>query len=79
MGLGPIFKRHHRLTLTVDADAAARCGYTLKVHLHLKFIRRELLRELFSPHNRKKWAHNPLLTFSVQAKVDHKVSVNVHT
>ena len=26
MGLEPIFKRHHRLTLA--ADAAARCGYT---------------------------------------------------
>ena len=33
--LGPVFKRHHRLTLaahaaaTADADSAARCGYTL--------------------------------------------------
>ena len=39
-------------------------------------IRPELLSELFSPRNRKKWVHNPLLHFSVHAKVDQIVSVN---
>ena len=40
MGLGPIFKHHHRPAGAADADAAtaaavdARCGYTLKVHSH---------------------------------------------
>ena len=31
MGLGPIFKHHHRPALAADADtdADARCGYTL--------------------------------------------------
>ena len=41
----------------------------LRVHSHLRFIRRELLRELFSPCNHEKWVHNPLLDFSVPAKV----------
>ena len=38
---------------------------SFKVHSHLWFIRRELLRKLFSPLNREKWLHNPLLNFSV--------------
>ena len=29
----------------------------LKVYSHLRFIRRELLRELFSPRNHEKWLH----------------------
>ena len=32
MGMGPISKRHHRLTLAADPDAAARCDYTLTIH-----------------------------------------------
>ena len=36
----------------------------VRLNLHLRFFRRELLRELFSPRNRKKWVHNPLLNFS---------------
>ena len=34
------------------------------------FIRRELLRERFSPLNHETSVHNPLLNFSVDAKVD---------
>ena len=30
------------------------CDYSFRVHSHLRFIRRELLREVFSPHNSKK-------------------------
>ena len=41
-----------------------------KVHSHLRFIRDELLSDLFSPHNYEKWVHKPLLYFSVHAKVD---------
>ena len=48
----------------------------LMVHSHLKFIRHELLRELFSPHNHEKWMHNSSLNFSVHKKVDQKASVN---
>ena len=36
-----------------------------KVHSHLQFSRCELLRELFSPRNRKKWLHNPFLNYSI--------------
>ena len=32
MGLGAIFKRHHRLTLAADPDAAVRCDYPLTIH-----------------------------------------------
>ena len=49
---------------------------SLRVHSHLRFIRRELLHQLFSPHNHKKWVHNPLQNFSVHAKVDQIASVN---
>ena len=35
--------------------------HTLINHSHLRFIRRELLREHFSPHNHQKWEHNPSL------------------
>ena len=42
------------------------------VHSQLKFIRRKLLR----PNNCKKWVHNQLLNFSVQAEVDQIASVN---
>ena len=38
--------------------ASWSCG--IKAYSHLRFIRRELLRELFRPYNHKKWAHNPL-------------------
>ena len=38
----------------------SQCEYTIMVHSHLQFIRRELLREHFSPHNPEKWVHNPL-------------------
>ena len=39
----------------------------------------ELLHELFSPQNHEKWVHNPLLNFSVHAKVDQMASVNAPT
>ena len=55
------------------------CKWTLKVHSRLRFIRRDLLRGLFSPHNYKKLVHNPLLNFSVHAKVYEKANVNVPT
>ena len=47
----------------------------LRPNSHLRFFRRELLRELFSPHNRKKWVHNPLLNFSVHTIVDQIAGV----
>ena len=43
--------------------------HNLRVHSHLRFIRRELL---FSPRNRE----NPLLNFLVHAKVENIASVN---
>ena len=33
----------------------------IRVHSHPGFIRGELLRELFSPHNRERRGHNPSL------------------
>ena len=48
----------------------------LRLNSPLRFFRHELLRELFSPRNRKKWVHNPLLNFSVHAIVDQIVGVN---
>ena len=50
-------------------------NYWLMVHSHLQFIKRELLRELFSPRNRDKWVQNSLLNFSVRAKVDQIASM----
>ena len=52
---------------------------SIRVHSHLRFIRRELLHELFSPRNHEKLAHNPLLNFSVNVKVDQIVIVNAPT
>ena len=49
---------------------------SVKVHSKLRFVRHGLLRELFSPHNHNKWVHNPLLNFSVHAKVDKITSVD---
>ena len=49
---------------------------TLKVYSHLRFIRSELLREIF---NHKNWIHNPLSNFSVHANVDQIASVNAST
>ena len=40
---------------------------------------RELLRELFSPRNRKKWVHNPLLNVSVHTIVDQIAGVKAPT
>ena len=54
-------------------------AHFLKVHSHLRFIRRELLCKLFSPRNRKTWVPNPLLNFSVYAKVDQITSLNAFT
>ena len=48
---------------------------TKRLHLHLQFISRELLRELFSPRNHEKWVHSPLLNFSVRAKFYQIASV----
>ena len=36
-------------------------------------------REFFSPHNRLKWVHNPLLNFSVHGKVDQIANMNALT
>ena len=47
-----------------------------RLNSHLRFFRRELLCELFSPRNRKKWVHNPLLNFSVHAIVEKIAGVN---
>ena len=52
-------------------------GVPLRLNSHLRFFRRELLRELFSPRNRKKWVDNPLLNFSVHTIVDQIAGVNV--
>ena len=51
-------------------------GAPLRLSSHLRFFRRELLHELFSPCNRKKWVHNPLLNFSVHTIVDQIAGVN---
>ena len=58
---------------TVDIE---KIVHSLKLNSHLRFFRRELLCELFSPRNRKKWVHNPLLNFSVHAIVDQIAGVN---
>ena len=40
MGLGPIFKHHHRPALATDAaaDADVRCGYTLTLFCMTFFL-----------------------------------------
>ena len=48
----------------------------VRLNSPLRFFRRELLRELFSPHNHKKWVHDPLLNFSVHPIVDQIADVN---
>ena len=67
-----------------DNPTPSRCQHdyhiwknSLRLNSHLRFFRRELLRELFSPRNRKKWVDNPLLNFSVHAIVDQIAGVNV--
>ena len=57
----------------------ANLSVKLRVYSHLKFIRRQLLCEIFSPHNCEKWVHNPLLNFSAHTKVDQIASVNAPT
>ena len=52
---------------------------SVRVDSHLLFIGRELLHKLFSPDNRHKWVHNPLLNFAVHAKVDQIASVKAPT
>ena len=46
------------------------------LHSHLRFIRCELLRERFSPKIATKWVHNPLLNYSVHAKVEKIAGLN---
>ena len=46
----------------------------LRVHSHLRFIGRELLREGFCQCDCEKWIHNPLLNLSVQENVDQRVA-----
>ena len=53
--------------------------YHVRVHSRLRFIRLELLCELFSPQNYEKWVHNPLFNFPIHAIVDQIVSVNMPT
>ena len=36
-------------------------GHSMRVHPHLRLIRRELLRKLFSPHNREKLRTQPII------------------
>ena len=48
----------------------------LQARSHLRFIRHEVLRKLFSSHNREKCLHKSLLNFSDDAKVDQIPSVN---
>ena len=48
----------------------------IRLNSHLRFFRRELLHELFSPRNHKKWVHNPLLNFSVHPIVEKIAGVN---
>ena len=47
----------------------------LMVHSHLPFIRRELLHDI-SVHTIAKWVHNPLLNYSVHAKVEKISGLN---
>ena len=51
-------------------------AFFLRVHSHPQFIRRELLPELFGPCNHEKLVYNPLLNFSVEAKIDQIASVS---
>ena len=67
----PFPKRHHWLPLAADADAAACCEYTLRIlrSSHTCDLLRVNYCMNFSPHSREKWVQNPLLDFSVHAKV----------
>ena len=49
------------------------------VHSHLRFIRCELLCDLFSPCSYKKMGTQPIVELSVHAIVDQIASVNVPT
>ena len=53
--------------------------YYFRVLSHLRFTRRELLDEIFRPHNRKRGDTTHLLNFSVHAKVDQIALVNMPT
>ena len=57
------------------------CFCTLKVYLHLGFIGRELLPELFGLRNSEKWVHNPLLNFfeSTQKLTTYQVWISFST
>ena len=50
--------------------------FSFRLNSQLRFFRRELLREPFSPHNHKKWVHNPLLNFSVHTIVGQIAGLN---
>ena len=62
--------------LTTAALTTRSTAVSVRLNSHLRLFRRELLRELFRPRNRKKWVHNPLLNFSVCAIVDQIAGVN---
>ena len=49
---------------------------SFRLNSHVRFFRRELLRDLFSPRNCKKWVGYPLLNFSVHVIVDQIAGVN---
>ena len=51
-------------------------SFALRVHSHPQFFSRELLREIVRLCNCEKWVHNPLLSFTVHAKVDQIASIN---
>ena len=77
--LGSRNLRHSKHTLEICLlleDYGKIPIHCVRLNSHLWFFRRELLRELFSPCNSKKWVHNPLLNFSVHTIVDQIAGVN---
>ena len=56
-----------------------RTALRVRVHSHMRSIRRGLLRELFCWCNHENGYYIPLLNFSVHAKIDQIASVNAPT
>ena len=74
--LRPHFMRIHITSAYLHHTTDDQWTPCLRLNSHLRFFSRELLCELFSAGNRKKWVHNPLLNFSVHTIVDQIAAVN---
>ena len=72
-------EKQPKFTKTSTPQVNTQYRDRVRVQSHLRFIKHELLHELFSPCNHKKMSTEPIIGLLIPTKVDQIAVANAHT